>query len=116
MNITRRIDTVYVRALHLVYDNISLVVHTYDIREQLRVRNMSDKDKYTVNREELRFTGFDVFERGTGHFVRIAVNFFHDSIPYKLDFVVFEGAFLHNLACPELIAAMDDVDLGGVFG
>ena len=62
MHITCGVNTVYVRTLHLVDNDISLIVCMYDIRKEFCVRNMSYKDKYTVNREKLRFTGFDVFE------------------------------------------------------
>ena len=51
-------NAIYVGALKAVYDNIALFVHSYDICEELCVRNMPYKNKHTVNREKVVYHRF----------------------------------------------------------
>ena len=72
---------------------------------------MSDEDKYAINRKHLLFVGLHISEQRTGDLFVVSLNFLDDGVPDELDFIVLEGAFLHNLAGTELVSAVDDIDL-----
>ena len=116
MHIARRKNAVYIGALQVVNADIALFVHRNDVGKELRVRDVPDEDEHTVDWKKFRLVRFDVFEFRTRDLLGITANFFNDGIPDEPDFVVFEGAFLHNLARSELVPAVDDVYLGSIFG
>ena len=78
---------------------------------------MANPNEHSVHGLDHFFLGLEVLEPNSGNFSFFRVqDFLHDGIPDEFDFLVSEQPVLHNFGGAQLLAAVDNVDLGGVTG
>src|SRR5690606_20439645 len=97
-------------------DDIALLVHLHLALEELGVGRVADGDEYAVGAELPGGAVLHVAQGHAGHDAVVAVDAVHHGVPDKLDLRVALGSLLHNLAGPQLVAAVDDGDLAGELG
>ena len=82
--------------------------------EDLGVRHVADGNENTGAIESAFLAGFIIFQPNTSDLVLVLTqNLSNLRIPDRLDLVIGEGAFGHNLGGPEFIAAMNEVYFAG---
>lgn len=97
--------------------DVAGVVAVDEVACKLAVRHVADGDEGSADVEFAFFVGFEVLDFDAGEFVIFARNVGGDgAVPDGLDFFVSEDAFGHDFGGSELVAAVDEVDLGGEAG
>ncbi|TKS57792.1 MAG: hypothetical protein EWM73_03733 [Nitrospira sp.] len=76
---------------------------------------MADGDKDAGTRLFRCFACDEILEAHAGDYI-IAENIFDDGVPQERDLLVLRRAVLHDFGSAQLVAAMDDRDLGSELG
>src|SRR5690606_26926917 len=99
-------------------DDVAAGLHVELALEQRRRRLVADGDEDAVGGHLLDGTGLDVPDPGAGHRRRVvaAQHLLEHAVPDHPDAVVREQAVLQDLFRPQLVAAVDEHDLGGEVG
>ena len=92
----------------LVDDDVPVAVQLDLADEEFAARLVSDRHEHAAHVEHLRLAGVHVADPEAGDLAVVAQDLLDDTVPLDADLRVRQGALSHDLAGPELVAAMDD--------
>ena len=77
---------------------------------------MADGDEHAVNFEFARFAGVGMAEANAFDTGAVGENLLDDGGRDEFDFFVGSGAIKHDFRCAKFVAAVNQIELGGVTG
>src|SRR6185295_14288176 len=95
--------------------DIPLGVHVQLAAEEMSVGTVPDRDKDACTRHLRDLAGHEILDSHACHPV-IPKNIFDGGVPDERDLLVLHGTVLHDVGGPQLIAPVDDRDLGRELG